>query len=152
MEDLDALEVLKKKEGRFENRNRTVDVETKLEEDFKNEKIKTMIDFYQNNCNNIKSIALESELNVNVTSRFISVKMSMFAKVSLKSSIYNMIDVFCFPNKTVKEIYPQYDIKKCHLYLNLTDTNSCSLFFISICEKECDVQESESRKLIFVKF
>ena len=102
MEDLDALEVLKKKEGRFKNRNRTVDVETKLEEDFKNEKIKTMIDFYQNNCNNIKSIALESELNVNVTSRFISVKMSMFAKVSLKSSIYNMIDVFCFPNKTVK--------------------------------------------------
>lgn len=76
----------------------------------------------------------------------------MFAKVLLRSFIYDMIDVFCFPNETVKVIYVRYAISKCHLYLNLTDTNSCSLFFISICEKECDVQESESRKLIFIKF
>ena len=60
-----------------------------------------------------------------------------------------MIDVFCFPNETAKEIYARYDIKKCHLYLNLTNTNTCSLFFIFTCEKECNVPESESRKIIF---
>ena len=30
-----------------------------------------------------------------------------------------------------------------------TDTDSCLLFFIFICKKECDVWESESRKIIF---
>lgn len=75
--------------------------------------------------------------------------MLMFAKVLLRSFIYDMIDVFCFPNETVKVIYVRYAISKCHLYLNLTDTDSCSLFFIFICEKECNVPESESRKLIF---
>ena len=108
-----------------------------------------MIDFDQKNCNSIKSIALKSDLNVNVTSRFINGKMLTFAKVSLRSFIYDMIDVFCFPNETAKEIYARYDIKKCHLYLNLTNTNNCSLFFIFTCEKECNIPESESRKIIF---
>ena len=73
---------------------------------------------------------MKTKPNVKVTSRFISRKMLMFAKVSLKSFIYDMIDVFCFPNETVKEIYSQCDISKCHLYLSLTNTNSCSLFFL----------------------
>ena len=63
-----------------------------------------MTDFDRKNCNSIKSIALKTEPNVKVTSRFISRKILMFAKVSLKSFIYDMIDVFCFPNETVKEI------------------------------------------------
>ena len=75
--------------------------------------------------------------------------MLMFATVLLRSFIYDMIDVFCFPNKTAKVIYVRYGISKCHLYLNLTDTDSCSLFFIFISEKECNVPESESRKIIF---
>ena len=63
--------------------------------------------------------------------------------------MYDLIDVFCFPDQTVKEIYCQNSIIKCHLYLNLTDTNSCSIFFHFICKKECGIRESESRHLIF---
>ena len=98
-----------------------------------------MTDFDQKNCNVINSVALKTQSNVNVTSKFIRGKMLMFAKVSLNSFIYDMNDVFCFPNVTVKEIYAWYDIKKFHLYLNLSKTDSCSLFFIFICKKECDV-------------
>ena len=94
-----------------------------------------MIDFDRKNCNSIKSIGLKTEPNVKVTTRFISRKMLMFAKVSLKSFIYDMIDVFCLPNEMVKEIYSHFNISKCHLYLSLTNANSCSLFFIFICEK-----------------
>lgn len=36
----------------------------------------------------------------------------MFANLSLRSFIYDMIDDFCSPNETVKEIYAQYNIKK----------------------------------------
>lgn len=39
-----------------------------------------------------------------VTSRFISGKMLMFANVSQRLFIYDMIDVFCFPNEVDKEI------------------------------------------------
>ena len=63
-----------------------------------------MIDFDQKNCNSIKSIALKSNSNVNVTSRFINGKMLMFANISLRSFIYDMIDAFYFTNETVKEI------------------------------------------------
>ena len=35
------------------------------------------------------------------------------------------------------------------MYLNLTDTGSCSSFFNFICKKECTIKESESRNLIF---
>ena len=56
--------------------------------------------------------------------------MLKFPKFSLKSFVYNMIDVFCFPDEKIKEIYDFYRIRKCLLYQNLTDTDSISLFVI----------------------
>ena len=47
--------------------------------------------------------------------------MLMFAKLSNKSFVYDMIDVFCFPNKDIQSIYDDYQIEKCFLYQNLTD-------------------------------
>ena len=60
-----------------------------------------------------------------------------------------MIDVFCFPTEEVKMICNKYDIIKCHLYLNMTDTDSCLFFFNFIYKKECNIKESELRNLIF---
>ena len=56
---------------------------------------------------------------------------------------------YVFPTDKVRKIYDQHDIIKCHIYLNLTDNDSCSMFFNFICKKECNTKESESRKLIF---
>ena len=137
------------KERKSKKKKLTKNVETKLEDAFKNKKIKTMTDFDRRECNSIKSIALKANTNINVTSRFINRKMLMFAKVSLKSFVYDMIDVFCFPNGEVKMIYDKYDIIKCYMYLNLTGTDSCSCFFNFICKKECNIKESELRNLIF---
>ena len=75
--------------------------------------------------------------------------MLMFPKLSIKSFVYDMIDVFCFPNDEIKTIYRKYQIEKCLLYQNLTDTDSTSLFFVFICEFECTLPESEARKVIF---
>lgn len=98
----------------------------KLKDAFKNKKIKTTINFDKNECNNIKSIAVKGKTNIDITSTFIRRKMSMFAKVSFKSFVYDLIDVFCFPSEEVRKIYNQYDIIKCHMYLNLTDSKSSS--------------------------
>ena len=108
-----------------------------------------MIDFSESECNSIKSIAIKGTMTIHVTSRFTKGKMLMPAKVSIRSFVYDLIDVFCFPIEEVRRIYDLYSIIKCHLCLNLTDTDSCSIFFNFICKKECNIKESESRKLIF---
>ena len=63
--------------------------------------------------------------------------------------MYDLIDVFYFPTEKVKTIYNQYYVIKCHLYLNLTDSDGCSMFLYFICKDICKVRESESRKIIF---
>ena len=108
-----------------------------------------MIDFDKNECNSIKSIVGKGNTTVDVSSRFIKEKMLMFAQISSKSFVYDLIDDFYFPAEEVRKIYNQHDIIKCHRYLNLTDTDSCSCFFNFICKKECNIKESESRKLFF---
>ena len=56
----------------------------------------------------------------------------MFSKVSIKSSVYDLIDVFMFPNQEIQETYRQYQVNKCYLYQNLTDTDSTSMFFLYV--------------------
>ena len=108
-----------------------------------------MIEFDKNECNSIKSIVIKGNMTIDVSSRFIKGKMLMFTKLSLKSFVYDMIDAFCFPGKTIREIYNRYQIQKCFLYQNLTDTHSISLFFNFICNVNCSAAESEARKIIF---
>ena len=79
-----------------------------------------MIDF-DNDCNSIKSIIVSGNTTVDVSTRFIKGKMLMFAKVLLKSFVYDIIDVFSFPYEEIRAVYNQYDIEKCFLYLNVTD-------------------------------
>ena len=148
-ENLDALECLKKKEKRFKKRKVKDDFKDRKNSILHDKKIKTMIDFEENNSASIKSIVIKRSSNIKVSSRFIKGKMLMFAKLSIKSFVYDLIDVFCFPNDQIKEIYNKYQIEKCYLYQNLTDTDSTSLFFVFICELESVLPESEARKVIF---
>ena len=75
--------------------------------------------------------------------------MLMFAKLSLKSFVDDMIDVFCFPDEEIRQIYDFYQIEKCFLYQNLTDTDTTSLLFSFICKLDCSIPESKARKIIF---
>ena len=148
-ENFDALELLKKKEKRMKKRKVKDDFQDRKTSFLEDRRIKTMIDFEENNCSSIKSLVVKGSTNVKVSSRFIKGKMLMFAKLSIKSFVYDMIDVFCFPNETVREIYHQHQIQKCFLYQNLTDTDSTSLFFVFVCNLESTIPESEARKIIF---
>ena len=73
----------------------------------------------------------------------------MFSKTSIQSFVSDLIDVFMFPDDVVKEIYEKYEIQKCFLFQNLTDTDSNSLFFIFICKLSCSVNEKTARNIIF---
>ena len=56
---------------------------------------------------------------------------------------------FIFQHKNYKEIYQQISIIKCFLYLILTDTDSCLLQFLSVCDSRSNISKKESRGLIY---
>ena len=111
-----------------------------------------MIDFDKREFNSIKSTVVNSSTMVDVSTRFCKGKVLMFGKMSLKSFVYDIIDVFCFPDDKIKGIFDKNNIEKCFLYLNLTDTDSCSMFFIFICKLECCIPESDFRNVLFEIF
>ena len=82
-----------------------------------------MIDFFRKECNSIESTALKTNTNT----IFIN-KKCCFQTFLLKCYVYDMIDVFSFPTEQVKMIDDKYDIRKCYMYLNLTDRESCLCF------------------------
>ena len=140
--------MFKRKRKKWEKRKLTKDLERQVSDMIKNKKIKTMIDFDKRESNSIKSIVVNISTTVDVSTRFCKGKMLMFAKMSLKSFVYDITDVFCFPDDKVKGIFEKNDIEKCFLYLNLTDTGSCSIFFIFICKLEGCIPESVFRNVL----
>ena len=75
--------------------------------------------------------------------------MLMFSKVSIKNFVYDLIDVFMFRDQEIREIYQKYQVDKCYLYQNLTDTDSTSMFFLFVCNLNCSVSEDKARNIIF---
>ena len=77
--------------------------------------------------------------------------MLMFAKTSLQSFNYDIIDVFMYPEdgSGVKAVYEKYKVGSCQLYQNLTDTDSTSLSFIFICDRSSQISKKGSRNIIF---
>ena len=75
--------------------------------------------------------------------------MLMFSKVSLRSFVYDIIDIFSFPDDELKEICNRHDIIKVFIYLILTDTDSCSLQFTFINKLTSSITENKARDLIF---
>ena len=75
--------------------------------------------------------------------------MLMFSKVSIKSFVYDLIDIFMFPNQEIKEFYKKYQVEKCYIYQNVTDADSTSVFFVFICDLRCSVSEKDARNIIF---
>ena len=114
----------------------------------KNEKIKTM-DFSDNDTASIKALAIKKNDKVKITTRFTKGKMLMFSKVSIRSFVYDVIDIFSFPDDKITEIYARNDIIRCFIYLIVTVTDSCSIKFLFLTDIKSHKTENEARKLIF---
>ena len=84
----------------------------------KNNKIKSIIDFDEEQTNSIKSLAVEKKSNIALTTRFMKGKMLIFAKTSLQGFVYDIIDVFCYPDDVLKTVYSNYQVKRCFLHQN----------------------------------
>ena len=147
--EVEALNNLKKVEKRNKKRTILRDYSERMDADNKNTKIKTVIDFIDQDTASIKALGVKTNDKVKITTRFIKGKMLMFSKVSLKAFVYDLIDTFCFPSEKVQEIYARNDIIKCFIYLILTNADSCAIKFLFINHLQSKITEDQVRKLIF---
>ena len=125
------------------------DCDTRKGEVFTNEQIKSLIDFEDEYFSSIRSVAIQKSTKINLTTRFLNGKMLMFSKVSVKSFVYDLIDAFMFPNCQIQKIYDKHKINQCYLDQNLTDTDSTSMFFVFICDLQCNLREDKARVVVF---
>ena len=148
-ESLEAAKQLDEKKKRMKRKTTLTDYFDRIEEAHQKTNVKSLIDFDQSHSNSIKAVIAKQKTDIKLTTRFLSGKMLMFAKVSIKSFVCDMIDVFMFRNEKTKAIYQKYNIEKCYPYQCLTDTDSTSLNFTFICILDCTVDEIQARKIIF---
>ena len=109
-----------------------------LEEAYSNKAYTFVQDLVEDGVNSDKDVACKKQTMVRVSTRYISSKLLINAKISLASFIYDCIDTFCFPNEESSLIYTRHKIIKVLLYLPMTNTNSGSLEFIVTAEDSCD--------------
>ena len=104
----------------------------------RNEKIKSFADFDQFNSNNVKYFPIKSNDEVSITTCFTSGKMVKFTKIFLASFIYDIIDILCFPDNNLVELFKEKRIAiaicrySFQMYI-LIHSASFQIFFI--CEK-----------------
>ena len=98
----------------------------------------------------IKSVTIQTNPNMKITTQFMRGKM-LLAKTSIFSFVYDMIDVFYFPedNPKVQPIFDKHKIEKRFLYQNVTGTNSTHLFLVFIWNLNCQLNEKDSKNVIF---
>ena len=146
-ESMEAAE--KYKEKKMAKKRTLYDYVERHDEAYRNNKIKSLIDFDEEYSSSIKSLAVKKDTKINLTTRFLNGKMLMFSKTWIQSFVYDLIDIFMFPTDDVKEIYCKNKIQKCFLYQNLTDTNSTFLSFVFIRDVSCNRNEKILRDIIF---
>ena len=149
LSDLEAAENFEKKKKEKKKKLNLVDFSERKSEALRNQKVKVLIDFDEEYLNSIRSLAVKQSDKADLTTRYLSGKMLMFSKVSIKSFVYDLIDVFMFPNEEIKKIYAKFKVDRCYLYQNFTDTESASISFVFICDLKCSIDERKSRDIIF---
>ena len=127
-----SLKIWKTKE-KSQNKIKIIDFVDRKSEVLTNQKVKSLIDFYEDYSCSIRSLAIEKNSKIKLTAWFLNGKMLMFSKVSIKSFVYDLIDIFMFPTPKILKIYHKYDVDYSYLYQNLTDTDSTSTFFVFPC-------------------
>ena len=149
LSSLEAAEKIDQSKKKNKRKANLIDYSERKNEALINQKVKSLIDFDDQYSASIKSIAIQKESKIHLTTRFLNGKMLMFSKVSIKSFVYELIDIFMLPTDEIKKIDQKYKVNQCYLDQNLTDTDSTSIFFVFICDLKCNVREDEARNIIF---
>ena len=147
--ELEVVERFKQQEKKSHKKTGLSPFSDRMENAVKDHKVKSIIDFCDQDTASIKVLGVKTIDKLKITTRFMKGKMLMFSKTSIRSFVYDLIDIFCFPGEEVKEIYAKNDLLKCFLYLILTDTGSCAIQFLFLSKLQSKISENQARKIIF---
>ena len=100
-EDLDTVNTFEK--NKKAKKRKFQSVEEKILDYQDPRKTKMIIEFNDGESASVKSFAAKKKNVIKATTRFMSGKLLLFAKLSLKSFIYTLIETVHFPNDTIKK-------------------------------------------------
>ena len=120
--DLNAVNNMEDRRKRTGKKTVFYNIDDKIDHVAKSKITKIILDFCVDESVSIKSFAVKGKKQVRTTTRFLSGKVLMFAKLSLMSFICDILETFCFSDKKVKKIYEKYQIENVYIYHILTDT------------------------------
>ena len=103
-----------------------MEMHSKIQEAVDSRKTKIILEFKDGESASTKSFAVKRNDHIKVTTRFLSGKMLMFAKLLLMSFIYQVLKTFCFPDESIRSIFKKYSVDRYHV---LTDIGILSLPF-----------------------
>ena len=117
-------------------------------------KNKMTLEFNDSECSSMKHVVVKSKTRIKCTTRFMSGKLLMFAKLSLKSFTYSLVELLSFPeeNNLVQKIYNKYMIEKIFVYHVLTDTDSTCIQFIVVSNIKSIFTEDQVKNILFEIF
>ena len=148
-EDLDSIDSLEARLKKKTEKRRFQDIDAKIREAVNSNRTKMILEFNCQESVSVKYFAVKQSNHVKLTTRFLSGKMLMFAKLTLMSFVYEMLETFCFPEKKYKNFFQKYGIEKVHIYHVLTDADSTCLKFLFVSDPSNNVPESKYRDIIF---
>ena len=146
---LDSVDSMKSKKKKCHKKDTIKDVDVRIFKSEKEPKRKSVIEFNTEYACSIKALSVKETSSIKLTTRFFSGKMLMFAKLSLKSFIYELIETFVFPNEKTKKIYEKCQIEYAYVYHILTDTDSTSVKFLFVCAENNKLPDPIYRDVIF---
>ena len=149
LQQLEAAEKFEQQKQKIRKRTKLINFTDRKNEALTNQRVKSLIDFDEEYTCSIRSVAIKKSSKISLTTRFLNGKMSLFSKVSIKSFVYDLIDVFMFPNEEIQNIYQQYQVNRRYLYQNLTYTDSTAMLFVFICDLNSCVSEDKAQNIIF---
>ena len=104
LSSIEAAEKVDHNKRKTKRKISLTDYSERKKEALTNQKVKSLIDFDDQYSASIKSIAIQKEWKIHLTTRFLNGKMLMFSKVSIKSFVYDLIDVLMKLKKIIKNI------------------------------------------------
>ena len=104
LSSIEAAEKVDHNKRKTKRKISLIDYSERKKEALTNQKVKSLIDFDDQYSASIKSIAIQKESKIHLTTRLLNGKMLMFSKVSIKSFVYDLIDVLMKLKKIIKNI------------------------------------------------
>ena len=117
-------------------------------------KNKMLIEFNDLEPSSVKFLGVKNQTNIKTSSRLLSGKLLMFAKLSLKGFVYSLVELLHFPeeNPIAAAIYEEYKINEIKCYQISTDTDSTSVQFIIVSDPSSIYAECDVRHILFEIF